>query len=1034
MKLQNSNLIAFCLLFLVLYSCTFSNQKEIDKAYWEGYDNIEKGNLHQAIQHFERYIDLCQDEILNDSTLAVYKDLAELYHDTDSLEAAIDYTDIISSFYIESDTSEYINYQLNKAEYLVGGLYLDHCKNSIDSIVPYLQKVHNNSHWLRYYLLRDKLKYETLGYWDSKLLDTAFNYDNNVDSRSTYQLKIRQATHNIFYWEFKTADSLLSHLEDYALDWDNEELQTELKLCRVAYWDEQKDYIETESTLSDLLDHYDSTYNIRTQITVKTELARILLKRKRYKEAKLLIDELLIHHKNNGNINRELEIQYIRMDYFFSVGKYDHFLREIEYHIQNAKSMGLFNMAIGLTIIKSNTQKKQQNRKAAIETLDRLLSTEQIETFTRHYYNVHLRKVENLISSRLLNEGIELLNKMNSAVKLEEGNRSEYFRNLQHGRISYHKKDYQNSGIYFEKAMNLCSRIGFEHGYYTLLSNLSIVYAKQNKSDTYLLVANEALDYFNEVGNAKYISDINYNLGKYHYDKGNLQLSNKYLLKSVEYKERERLEASDNTRKEILDKEIGLYYNIQKNYFKLNDYENCYSIGEKARSKWMEEKLSFSDKEMGVPELESIQNKLKKDECFLVYSNNLYSKTLAILITSDSIFAQLSDNFQYMNDYLKIDHFLSYFQQNIDSLDFNKIKDRIESNKKVSHYQAIVIMKTFVSYYRYLLQIPIPSSNQIKYTEEIGALLYQFLIGNLSIHLDIMKEIIVVPDAYIGLIPFETLRNHESKYLIEKCDIKYVQSVTVWDYLQSRQYANNRSKILAFGDVDYEDNSDSTSRSGLFVMEIIQHKDYYYDLDSLTRLLYSYKYENIPGSEKELTYISSIFDDVELRKGKKASECNLKEMSQKGDLCDYEIIHFSTHGVFASGFPQLTSLVLSHDPNCPENGFLNLQEIAQLNLKADFVNLSACETGIGDIYSGDGMIGMAQAFTIAGANGMAVSMWQVPDESTGLFMKRVYEKIKREGKGYCEAINGVKLDYINGKYSELDTWPASWSMFIYFGR
>ena len=102
---------------------------------------------------------------------------------------------------------------------------------------------------------------------------------------------------------------------------------------------------------------------------------------------------------------------------------------------------------------------------------------------------------------------------------------------------------------------------------------------------------------------------------------------------------------------------------------------------------------------------------------------------------------------------------------------------------------------------------------------------------------------------------------------------------------------------------------------------------------------------------------------------------------------NYKVIHFATHGMVVPEVPELSALVLSQNKtDSTEDNYLRADEISQLKLNADFVALSACETGLGKNYKGDGVVGLTQSFMIAGANSLAVSLWQVADESTSIFM------------------------------------------------
>lgn len=74
------------------------------------------------------------------------------------------------------------------------------------------------------------------------------------------------------------------------------------------------------------------------------------------------------------------------------------------------------------------------------------------------------------------------------------------------------------------------------------------------------------------------------------------------------------------------------------------------------------------------------------------------------------------------------------------------------------------------------------------------------------------------------------------------------------------------------------------------------------------------------------------------------------------------------------------------------DGYLNLREIAELDLDAEFVAVSACKTGLGRIYRGSGAVSLAQGFMRAGAGSVAVSLWPVYDASTSRFMQAVYRR------------------------------------------
>jgi len=113
------------------------------------------------------------------------------------------------------------------------------------------------------------------------------------------------------------------------------------------------------------------------------------------------------------------------------------------------------------------------------------------------------------------------------------------------------------------------------------------------------------------------------------------------------------------------------------------------------------------------------------------------------------------------------------------------------------------------------------------------------------------------------------------------------------------------------------------------------------------------------------------------------------------ELSQYRIVHFATHGLLNSVHPELSGIVLSlvNENGEAQDGFLRLHEIYNLNLPADLVVLSACQTALGKEIKGEGLVGLTRGFMYAGAARVVASLWKVDDEATAELMKRFYQKM-----------------------------------------
>ncbi len=140
-----------------------------------------------------------------------------------------------------------------------------------------------------------------------------------------------------------------------------------------------------------------------------------------------------------------------------------------------------------------------------------------------------------------------------------------------------------------------------------------------------------------------------------------------------------------------------------------------------------------------------------------------------------------------------------------------------------------------------------------------------------------------------------------------------------------------------------------------------------------------------------------------------------RQTATNPNLSQYQIIHFATHGLLDPINPELSGIVLSlFDQNGkPQDGFLRLHDIFNLELPAELVVLSACETGLGENIRGEGLVGLTRGFMYAGARRVVVSLWSVNDAATSELMANFYQKILQGGQNPIQALREAQLEMWN---------------------
>lgn len=302
--------------------------------------------------------------------------------------------------------------------------------------------------------------------------------------------------------------------------------------------------------------------------------------------------------------------------------------------------------------------------------------------------------------------------------------------------------------------------------------------------------------------------------------------------------------------------------------------------------------------------------------------------------------------------------------------------------------------------------------------EPLASELYQLLVEPVWSDIARSRRVVICPDGPLWTLPFGALLR-QRRPLIEWKPIHLAASATVYAQLRTkREKAGSpaTARLVAFGDPVYPDHVevDPARPQSLEVQEQLRRGR------SLTAL---------QGTRREVEEIVALFGKgARSFLGPDATEENVAKAS------DAQYVHFACHGLLNERFPLDSSLALTIPKSLAEgqeNGLLQAWEIFErVRLQAELVTLSACESGLGVDMGGEGLVGLVQAFQVAGARSVVASLWGVPDRSTARFMKRFYQLLQA-GQPKDEALRAAQLEFIRA--GGLSAHPFRWAAFQLFG-
>ena len=293
--------------------------------------------------------------------------------------------------------------------------------------------------------------------------------------------------------------------------------------------------------------------------------------------------------------------------------------------------------------------------------------------------------------------------------------------------------------------------------------------------------------------------------------------------------------------------------------------------------------------------------------------------------------------------------------------------------------------------------------------------LYKLLLKDLPIPPSTQK-LRIVPSGVLYYLPWEALltqpyqgtsQSHQGlPYLLQKYIVSYDYSATLMLNKIKQNVQLKKEGLLAFSP-DFKTqlalNQQNSKRDQL--------------RDDIAPL---------KGAEAEVVALNKLYAG-QLFMGKKATEYSFRHHLKNGS-----VIHLATHAIVDDSNPAYSRLLFSlSDKDTLNDGYLHAYELYNLKLKAELVTLSACNTGFGQISSGEGVMSLGRAFAYAGSPNVLMSLWSVPDQSTSQIMIAFYKNLA-DGMPKDLALQKAKLAYIESA-DNLANNPFYWSSFVLIG-
>ena len=718
---------------------------------------------------------------------------------------------------------------------------------------------------------------------------------------------------------------------------------------------------------------------------------------------------------------------------------------------------------IGINQIElGNYKEANQNFRKALHMLKKILATEnhdEIAKINKSISYLYSNQGDHKESLKFQKKTLDIYKNIYPEENLTI---ADTYRNM--GSISLELYEYEKAEFYFDKNLSIIENLlGKDHPYTSKTYNsLGLLYEKLNnyqKSHFYYKKAifNNLIDKKKQFFDSKNIFDLKILLKTYHQNAQAYKLefdktkTKKLFDQSVfYYKKTDTLlnylqsslsEFKDQIHYSQLKKSI--YYEIISSYmshmYNQNKNESLYEAfyySEKSKSNTLRNFLKDEKVKnfVGLPEdILKLENSINTDLAF--YNSKITNESSEKDLSIEKINSYQNELFNAKRKQDSLTDFLEQNHPNYYRLKYKntfltvpEIQERLSNNTTILEFfttdsvtYAFTLNKNDINVSKIAtpnitqkiqqFRKHITSKNIIDYKNNAESL-YATLIKPI-VHQLKGDELIIVPDGPLWHLNFDLLLTEESTskdpkqlpYMLRDYAISYANSVNV---LFSKNHSNNNSKLLqeclAFSFSDSTQITDSESLS----FNMLRNAD-----------------ADLPGTREEISAISEIVNG-QYYYGTQAIEKNFKKTAHQ-----YNILHLALHGEVDNEHPENSKLYFTKSNNSIEDDLLYSHELFALDIPAELVVLSACNTGTGKIAEGEGIMSLGNAFQYAGSKSLLLTNWEVPDQNTPKIMRNFYTHLSSK-MSKSKALQQAKLNYL--KNADITrSHPFYWGSFYILG-